>query len=952
MRNRLRELITLGQSPWQDNIHRGMLSSGALARMVRDHEVTGLTSNPTIFEQAIRGQTDYDDALHRLVRTGKHPAQIVDLLMIEDIRAAAKIFAPVYKHTKGADGFVSIEVAPNLARDTAATVREARRLWKAVGRPNLMVKIPATREGLPAIEQCLADGININVTLIFSLARYEAVMEAYLTGLERRMKARKPVRGIASVASFFVSRVDTAIDKILDARIAELSMGEPRRALERLRGRAAIANAKLAYAIFRERFRGPRWEALAAAGAHVQRPLWASTSTKNPAYPDVYYIDALVGPDTVNTIPPATLTAFKDHGHPESRLDQGTDEARRVIDRLEAVGISIATVTDQLEVEGVAAFVKSFDDLVAGVAARVDGVRLQDRATLRVGGALARAVNHACDQLDTARFGERLWHKDSTLWKADDAAAQREIAARLGWLDVVGAMRARLDDLRAFATGARADGFTHALLCGMGGSSLAPEVLRTVFGVARGGLDLAVLDSTDPAVVLAAGQRSDPARTLYLVSSKSGGTAEVNAFLAFSWDRVVRARGEAAAGAHFVAITDPGTSLERLAGERRFRRVFSNPPDIGGRYSALSYFGLVPAALLGMHLDRLLDRAEQMLRASGPGLRAAQNPSLQLGAFLGACALAGRDKVTFLPGGKVASFAAWVEQLLAESTGKEGRGVVPVVGEPVGATATYGKDRVFVSIQVEGTPPPALARLARAGHPTVAYKLADPHDLGGEFVRWEIATAAAGHLLGINPFDQPNVQESKEITVRLLAEHGRTGRLPDVGAALTPTAPDLAERLTVLLRGARGRAYLAVNAYLPTTPRVVAQLDALRTIVRDRFGIATTVGFGPRFLHSTGQLHKGGPATGVFLQLTCSDPTDLTVPGEAFGFSTLKAAQALGDLQALAARGRPVLHVHLDGTMLERELKALGAAIATPQPTARAAGRRPPARATARRQAR
>jgi len=368
MDNPLIRLQQLGQSPWHDNIRRQLLTSGALTRMVDDGDITGLTSNPTIFEQAIGGSTDYDGDLHRLAREGRNAEQIFDALAVADIRSAADVLAPVFDRTGGNDGYVSIEVAPRLANDTQATIQEARRLWSTVNRPNLMVKIPATAAGVPAVEQSIADGLNINVTLIFSLKRYEEVMEAYLRGLMRRLESGQKVDRVASVASFFVSRVDTLVDKLLDEK---LSAGAERRdLLQSLKGKAAIANAKLAYVEFRKKFSTEAFAALKHHGARVQRPLWASTSTKNPAYRDVYYVEALVGADTVDTMPPATLVAYKDHGNPEVRIDKGLDDARRLMDQLAEAGIGMDAVTKRLEEEGVAAFAKSFDSLLGVVERR------------------------------------------------------------------------------------------------------------------------------------------------------------------------------------------------------------------------------------------------------------------------------------------------------------------------------------------------------------------------------------------------------------------------------------------------------------------------------------------------------------------------------------------------------------------------------------------------------
>ncbi len=920
-KNPLVELQKLGQSPWHDNIRRDLLTTGKLKKMVKDGDITGLTSNPTIFEQAIGQTTIYDAAVADLARQGLTSGQIFDRLAVEDIQAAADVFRPVYERTAGADGYVSIEVAPTYARDTEATLKEARRLWKTVGRPNLMVKIPATQEGLPAIEQALADGININVTLIFSIERYRAVMDAYLAALERRVAARKKIDRIASVASFFVSRVDTLVDKRLDEKIRALgAAGTP--ALQALKGKAAIANAQLAYAAFRQVFAGERWDKLAAKGARFQRPLWASTSTKNPAYPDVYYVEALVGPDTVDTMPPATVAAYKDHGRPELRLGDDSADAQRVIDELAELNLPMDAVTQQLEAEGVASFAKSFDTLLAVVEARRQAVVLNDRQQHSLGSA-EKAAAKLMGRLDAEQFGARLWRKDPTLWKPADAAHQAEIKIRMGWLDVAGQMAGHLSELTTFAGEVRRAGFTHALLLGMGGSSLAPEVMRVTFGVAKGYLDLAVLDSTDPAAVLAADARSDHARTLYLVSSKSGGTAEINAMFRFFWDRVVAVKGRRA-GENFVAITDPGTSLEALAKERGFRRIFVNPPEIGGRYSVLSYFGLVPAALMGLDVARLLERAQAMSLACGAGQPAERNPGLRLGAALGALAAAKRDKVTFIVSDRIASFGYWVEQLIAESTGKEGRGILPVEGEALGKPRVYGQDRVFVHLRLgqDAAQARAAAALKKAGQPVIEIALADVYDLGGEFLRWEIATAVAGWALGINPFDQPDVQAAKDITKRLLAEFTQTGNLPDEARALRLDEAKTTAAVRKLLKTVKRGDYVAVTAYLARTPRREKLLRELQAALRDATGAATTVGYGPRFLHSTGQLHKGGANNGVFLQLVCDDPLDAPIHGEAFTFSTLKNAQALGDFQALTARGRRALRLDLDD-QVERGLQKL-----------------------------
>ncbi len=921
------QMQKLGQSPWHDNIRRGLLTSGALKKMVRAGDITGLTSNPTIFEQAIAQSRDYDTAIETLARAGRNAEQIFDTLSIEDIQAAADVFAPVFKRTKGNDGYVSIEVSPKYAADTKATVKEAHRLWAAVDRPNLMIKIPATQAGIPAIEQAIADGLNVNVTLIFSLQRYAEVMEAYLAGLEKRQRRGKDISHIASVASFFVSRVDSLVDKLLDEKIKLVKNGPfSIQALEALKGQAAIANAKLAYAGFRKVFTTERYTRLARQGARVQRPLWASTSTKNPAYPDVYYIEALIGPDSVDTMPPATIVSYKDHGQPAARIQENLEQATKAIEQLEEFGIQMDWVTQKLEDEGVASFMKSFDGLLGVVEARRLAMLLADRQTLTLGPA-QKKVDGTLKQLASVKFGERLWKKDPTLWKPDDEAHQKEIKIRLGWLDVADLMRTKVDEMTTFATEARAAGFTHAVLCGMGGSSLAPEVLRATFGVRgkdslnRPYVDVRVLDSTDPASVINAEAWSAPDKTLYIIASKSGSTTEPNAFFSFFWSHVHKAKG-ARAGENFIAITDPGTKMEMVAQAHGFRKIFLNPPEIGGRYSALSFFGLVPAALMGIDVAKLLDRARQMMLACGPHIAPAQNPGLILGATMGALAQAGRDKLTFIMDKKLATFGYWTEQLIAESTGKEGVGIVPVEGEPLGKPAVYGKDRVFVVMSV-GKPDKSAKALSKMGHPVIALQLRDLYDLGAEFIRWEIATAAAGWVLGIDPFDQPNVQESKDNTVRLLGEFTATGQLPDPGSAFDAHAPDYPAQLARHLKQVKAGDYIALTAYVERTDRRAKALLELRTALRDKYKVATTVGYGPRFLHSTGQLHKGGANNGVFLQFNCDDPIDAPIHGEKYTFSVLKAAQALGDFESLATRQRRAVRVNLGDNIQAGLLKTL-----------------------------
>jgi transaldolase / glucose-6-phosphate isomerase len=877
--NRLAAVLAEGQSIWYDNIRRSLIDSGELARMVEDG-LRGVTSNPTIFEQAITGSDDYAETIAALRREGvTDPKELYERLAIRDIQDAADILRPVYESTDGVDGYVSLEVSPDLAYDTGGTIAEAVRLWNAVDRPNLMIKVPATGAGIPAVRALIGRGINVNVTLLFATESYERVAAAYFGGLEEYADAGGDVSRVASVASFFVSRIDSALDS----------------------GEVAIANAKVTYARSKELYATARWEGLAARGARPQRLLWASTGTKNPELSDVLYVEELIGPGTVNTVPPKTYDAFRDHGRVRPSLEQGVAEARATM-----AGVpSFDAVTRKLLVDGVQAFADAFGSLLDAVG--------------RTGTTYANG---------NGTVG-RIWARDASVWTGRDEASW------LGWLDIADRQLQNVDSLLAVADDVRTAGFEHIVLLGMGGSSLAPEVLAKTFGRQDGFPELLILDSTDPAQVKAVEDAVDLERTLFIVSSKSGSTLEPNIFKAYFFDRLTRTRGvgREAAGKRFVAITDPGSQVEALADADGFRFVASGDKTIGGRYSALSNFGLVPAAAMGLDVVKLLERVQRMTRACSPETPAAENPGLVLGTAIGLHTKAGRDKLTLVVSPGIDDLGAWLEQLIAESTGKEGTGVIPVDREPLAAPDTYGDDRLFVYVRLDSEPSAiqdrAVAELERAGHSVVKLRLEDVYDIGAEFFRWEFATAVAGSVLGINPFDQPDVEASKVATRALTEEFEQTGALP-AESPLRIDDPDFDERLGEHLALIGPGDYAALLAYVHMTDEHEGVLTQIRTLIRDRTGVATVVGFGPRFLHSTGQAYKGGPNSGVFLQLTAEDDADLQVPGRRYTFGVVKAAQARGDLEVLEARGRRALRIHLGadvGAGLERLRKSIEAAL-------------------------
>ncbi|WP_407156081.1 bifunctional transaldolase/phosoglucose isomerase [Bradyrhizobium sp. STM 3557] len=942
--NPVKKLEQHGQAVWLDFLARGFVAKGDLKRLIDEDGVKGVTSNPSIFEKAIGSSDEYDAPIGKALKSGDRPVSaLFEALAVEDIRHAADVLRPVYDRLDGNDGFVSLEVSPYLALDTKGTIAEAKHLWKAVDRKNLMIKVPATEEGLPAIEHLIGKGISINITLLFSQAVYREVVEAYLSGLEAYVEAGGDPSHIASVASFFVSRIDTMVDKQLDEKIAKANDPTEKERLTALKGKVAIANAKMAYQDYKRLFSGARWEALAAKGAKPQRLLWASTGTKNKDYRDTLYVEELIGPNTVNTMPPATLDAFRDHGKVHDTLEENIDGAKAVLDELAHTGISLDAITAELVKDGVKQFADAADKLYGAVAhkrATVLGDNIGGQ-TIAAGAELDKKVEKTTEEWRASAKIRRLWQKDSSVWTGADEHKW------LGWL--TSPAKANLADYEDYAQRVKGQKFSDAVVLGMGGSSLGPEVLAETFPRKSGFPKLRVLDSTDPAQVRAMEKAIDISRTVFIVSSKSGGTTEPNAMKDYFFARVSEAIGAAKAGHRFIAVTDPGSSLEKTAQRQGFARIFHGEPSIGGRYSVLSPFGLVPAATAGIDVRKLITSALSMVRSCGADVPPHENPGVQLGLAMGLAGLEGRDKVTIFSSAKIADFGAWAEQLIAESTGKEGKGLIPIDGEPLGEPASYGNDRFFIDIRTEDEQDEAheqkLKALEEAGHPVARIIMQSIDQLGQEFFRFEMAVAVAGSVLGINPFDQPDVEAAKIKTRELTAEFEKTGALPSEQPVMSAKGCELytdahnAEALrehgadgslTSWLKAHLARAdkgdYVALLGYVERNEGNIDALQAMRVKLRDRKHVATCAEFGPRFLHSTGQAYKGGPDSGVFLQITADDAMDLEIPGQKASFGVIKAAQARGDFDVLTERGRRALRVHLKGN-LKSGLKMLDAAI-------------------------
>ena len=920
--NPLQRLADFGQSFWMDTISRTMIQDGTLKRMIKEDGLRGVISNPDIFQKAISGSDLYEDQIKKLALAGKDAGSIYEGLAVDDIKKAADILRPVYDKTDGLDGYISLEVSPYLAFDTEGTVAEAHRLWEAVDKKNVFIKVPATPDGIPAIQRLIADGINVNVTLIFSRNAYRDVMEAYIAGLEERRKAGKPVDHVASVASFFISRIDVLVDKLLSSRTNQKAHA--------LLGLVAIACGKLAYQDFKEVFAGKRWDALAKSGAKVQRPLWASTSSKNPLYSPIVYVEPLIGADTVNTMPMNTIDAWRAQGEvSEPTVEWNIGREQGILDDLSDVGIDLEAVTWQLVEEGVSKFNTPFDKLLASISKKRLNYLGWGEAQTESLGSYEKSVKAVMEAMSEARFGRRIAYKDPSLW-TESSEEYEKITNRLGWVDVPAQMLDNVQELKALADTARKEKIAHVVLLGMGGSSLCPEVCSEIFDVKPGQPELLVLDTTSPDAIASALDKLEPQKTWFVVASKSGGTLETLTLYRFFNDQLA-GMGVDNPGRHFIAITDPGTDLEKLAKDQGFRATFINPADIGGRYSALSYFGLVPMALMGIDVAKLLKRTLAFSADLHTLVLADADQSVRLGAVLGTLAKAGRNKLTLLAGEKFAPLGTWIEQLIAESTGKVGKGILPVSGEKPAKPNKYGNDRLFVTLEAgdDNAVADQASALAAAGHPVVRIRISDVYDIGAEFYRWEVATAVAGALLKINPFDEPNVAEAKSVTNDLLKQTaGNNGEVPlpskafgssegpvvylsESAARTGSKAKSVKDVVAAVTGSAKAGDYIALLAFLAPTEAHKKALQKAAASLREATGCAVTIGFGPRYLHSTGQLHKGGSNTGIFVVIVGESRHELEIPNVDYDFNTLIRAQGIGDFQTLDKHGRRAVLIDL-----------------------------------------
>ncbi|MFQ6037724.1 MAG: bifunctional transaldolase/phosoglucose isomerase, partial [Candidatus Aminicenantales bacterium] len=855
-----------GQSVWLDYIRRSLISSGEWERMVKEDGFSGIIWNAAVLQKTLAGSRDYDEALRQVLSATPRadPAHLLAHLVTEDSLLAAEILRPVYEASEGKDGYVSLGLSPSSARDAKALLHEAYRAKKEMDCPNIMIEIPGTPEGLAAVEELAAEGTPVNITHLYSVIQYKKAAQAYLKGLKKSASPEKT----AAVASFPLARLEVAVHRILEAKDIPESDG--------MKGRMAMACAAMVHASFRELFSHAGNTDLGPVRARGLRPLWSETGVREPRGSGASEIEDLRGEGTVIALSPVTWLAVRDRAHQGAGLSRRFEEAKSILERLEGSGIRLSEVGQELQEASLKAFAATHTSLLKTLEekkrALLEGQKEHISLSL---GAHGKAVERRVEAWESEKFSRRMWAKDPTLWFPEPVP---EVADRLGWLALPELMHTRLESLLDFAEAIRNEGFSQVVLLGMGGSSLAPEVFEKTFGHAPGSPSLSVLDSTHPLAITETETHLALEKTLFLVSSKSGTTLETLSLFRYFWERT--AAVDRHPGRHFCAVSDPGSPLARLAEERHFRKIFYGHPEVGGRYSALSNFGLIPAALTGVDIPKLIESAGVAAENCAFCVAEKEASGLVLGAALGELA-ASRDKLTLLTSASLSAFPDWLEQLIAESTGKNGKGIIPVAGEEPVFPEIYGSDRVFVYFFLEGDPSESLEKHCRAvreaGHPVFRFDLAEKTALGQEIFRWEVAVASAAAVLGIHPFNQPDVQLAKTLAQKAIDTAQKKGAIREEEFSIEEPRV-LEQGLREWLGALRDSDYIAIQAYLAPSPPVNEALKKIRHSLLIETRAATTLGYGPRFLHSTGQLHKGGPDSVAVLQIVDDPEPEVLVP--------------------------------------------------------------------------
>ena len=905
----IQSVHSLGQSLWLDIIRRDSLDSGELADRVAAGELRGATSNLTILESAILSSDSYSVDLRRLAQAGWTAEKIFNQLAVDDIRAAADAFLPLFEQTNGGDGFVSIDVNPEFADDTNRTIEEARRLWDAVNRPNAMIKIPATLAGLPAIESSIRAGINVNATLIFSLGRYIEVMEAYMIGLEGRLEAGGSLDYVTSVASFFVSPIDIALDEQL-REVFQRGEAEGERASSLL-GKVAIANSKLAYAQFVATFQGERFQKLATRGARVQRPLWASTSMKNPEYPDTYYVDNLIGPDTVNALSEASLKAFKDHGTPELTLPENISTARSQLQALDDLGISLDAAAEQLEVQGVSESAISYRSILGTIEEKAGAFQKEIAA-------LEPKMRETLAEVELDDVGKRLWQQDVTLWVERDREKAR-VRRWLGWLSEPARASTETAELTRFAE-ALDPAITTFVLIGSGGGTITAEMLARILAPPNG-IDLHTISTANPDDIRTIKRKIAPEATFYLLVDSSSGDGIEEHLLSTFWEQALR-KLEEQTGDHFVVITKDGSKLHHWAVEKGIQKIIEADKQDDFWLSPFNWTSLLPAAQAGADIQSFVQGGVGMTRACGPLVDVAQNPGLFLSSVLAAAFRSGRDKVTLFADPPLEPILKWIEGLLAAGRGKEESGFIPIWDEPPGSGIVYGDDRLFVYLRSSGALDRRLAGWIRADIPVLVLETStNPEAIGEMLVQWQIGAAIAQHLLSVNPTDLDARHRTRAELQHILHRLERKGALPQAdplwqgdGVQLRAASRDLqftgsglSEVVDFILSESQEAGGLGLRLYTPMSITLQGKVKRLRHTLRDQLGLFSLASPAGCDLCS-----DRGLKDMVYLILMVKPRKDEAIPGKNYTFGQLFEGQALSDLAAMKGYGSPVLYLYFD----------------------------------------
>ena len=905
----IQSVHSLGQSLWLDIIRRDSLDSGELADRVAAGELRGATSNLTILESAILSSDSYSVDLRRLAQAGWTAEKIFNQLAVDDIRAAADAFLPLFEQTNGGDGFVSIDVNPEFADDTNRTIEEAKRLWDAVNRPNAMIKIPATLAGLPAIESSIRAGINVNATLIFSLGRYIEVMEAYMIGLEGRLEAGGSLDYVTSVASFFVSPIDIALDEQL-REVFQRCEAEGERASSLL-GKVAIANSKLAYAQFVATFQGERFQKLATRGARVQRPLWASTSMKNPEYPDTYYVDNLIGPDTVNALSEASLKAFKDHGTPELTLPENISTARSQLQALDDLGISLDAAAEQLEVQGVSESAISYRSILGTIEEKAGAFQKEIAA-------LEPKMRETLAEVELDDVGKRLWQQDVTLWVERDREKAR-VRRWLGWLSEPARASTETAELTRFAE-ALDPAITTFVLIGSGGGTITAEMLARILAPPNG-IDLHTISTANPDDIRTIKRKIAPEATFYLLVDSSSGDGIEEHLLSTFWEQALR-KLEEQTGDHFVVITKDGSKLHHWAVEKGIQKIIEADKQDDFWLSPFNWTSLLPAAQAGADIQSFVQGGVGMTRACGPLVDVAQNPGLFLSSVLAAAFRSGRDKVTLFADPPLEPILKWIEGLLAAGRGKEESGFIPIWDEPPGSGIVYGDDRLFVYLRSSGALDRRLAGWIRADIPVLVLETStNPEAIGEMLVQWQIGAAIAQHLLSVNPTDLDARHRTRAELQHILHRLERKGALPQAdplwqgdGVQLRAASRDLqftgsglSEVVDFILSESQEVGGLGLRLYTPISITLQGKVKRLRHTLRDQLGLFSLASPAGCDLCS-----DRGLKDMVYLILMVKPRKDEAILGKNYTFGQLFEGQALSDLAAMKGYGSPVLYLYFD----------------------------------------